>query len=164
MPGLPEEVSLRARAKVDVLLRAEGTRRAMSLFLLTKRRESGDSVRFDLLVAGQQVLRQVTFMAAFRHLLEYMADEDRYQERLWGDDDEDIVEVSGAELRKVHAERLDDITTLPQLPCTRFDGPTTVIGYCDIRPYGPMACSAPSLCSAATAASTARWGFRTRTT
>lgn len=111
----------------------------MRTFLLTNRRETEDSARFDLLVDDRPVLQQVIFMRAFRHLLEHMADGDRYryQEHLQGDDEEDIVECSGAELRAIHAERLDDIMNLPQSPCTRCGEATTVIGYCDIRPYGP---------------------------
>lgn len=111
----------------------------MQTFTLTNRRVTEDSARFDLLVNGQLLLQQVVFMRAFRHVLKHMADEDRYryQEHLQGEDDEDIVECSGAELRMIHTERLDYIATLPQLPCTRCGEATTVIGYCDIQPYGP---------------------------
>ena len=111
----------------------------MQTFTLTNRRETEDSVRFDLLANGQPLLLQVIYMKAFRYVLKHMADDDRYryQEHISGDDEEDIVEHSGAELRAIHAERLDYIKTLPQLPCTRCGEATVYIGYCDIQPYGP---------------------------
>lgn len=109
----------------------------MKSFLLTNRREVGDSVRFDLLVDGQRAMQQVIFMKAFRYLLKNMGDMDTYQEHSQGDEDEDIVLQTGAELRRIHGERQDSIATLPQLPCERCGEATTYIGYCDIHPYGP---------------------------
>jgi hypothetical protein len=111
----------------------------MQNFLLTNRCETEDSVRFDLLSDGQTILQQVTFMKAFNHVLEHMADEDRYryQEHIAGDEDEDIVEYSGAQLRAIHHERQEHMATLPQLPCTRCGEATVYIGYCNIEPYGP---------------------------
>jgi hypothetical protein len=112
----------------------------MPTFCLTNRRETEDSVRFDLLLGRQPLLQQVIYMKAFNYLLEHMADDDLYQERedlVSGDDNDDSVEKTGKQLRAIHAERVAQIATMPQLPCVRCDGATTWIGYCDIAPYGP---------------------------
>jgi hypothetical protein len=107
----------------------------MVTYQLTNRRETEDSVRFDLEVRGGCVLQQVMFMTIFHYVLQEMDDADLYQEK--DEDGEEEKPLTGAALRAMHVQEQAQLAAMPHMPCVRCEGPTAWIGYQVIAPYGP---------------------------
>ena len=106
-------------------------------YLVTNRKETENSVRFDLLADGKPLMQCVTFMNAFTYLLENVGAWDFYSYQESNDgSDEDKAQLTGAQLTHTHAQRKMQIMAMTQDTCKRCTGPTTWIGYCDIQPYG----------------------------